>query len=173
MILILLTLSWRRYLSHRNQSIYLHRKSIDCSLYDRDLRHERVNQLCGITCLLVIHRFFVLWLESYYFILWLSFLCLWSLFVTLSFAFFDPLVKIIKIHGFNEPGRLISYVLLVFWNSFWGSVRYLTTEVAVWSWAISFFLQTLTGGCNYVRLPNFELSLSLQIPATTLVKHVF
>ena len=87
--------------------------------------------------------------------------------------FFDPLVKIIKIDGFNEPGRLISYVLLVFWNSFWGSVHYLTTEVAVWSWAISFFLQTLTGGCNYVRLPNFELSLCLQIPATTLVKHVF
>ena len=129
--------------------------------------------MSGITCLLVIHRFFVLWLESYYFILWLSFLCLWSLFVTLSFAFFWSSSENHKNWWIYEPGRLMSYVLLVFWNSFWDSVHYLTTEVAVWSWAISFFLQTLTGGCNYVRLPNFELSLSLQIPATTLVKHVF
>ena len=38
----LLTLSWRRSLSYRNQSINLQRKSTDWFLYDRDLRHERV-----------------------------------------------------------------------------------------------------------------------------------
>ena len=38
----ILTLSWRRSLSHRNQSIDLLRKSMDWFLYDRDLRHERV-----------------------------------------------------------------------------------------------------------------------------------
>ena len=36
------TLSWRRSLSYRNQSIDLHRKSMDWFLYDRELRHERV-----------------------------------------------------------------------------------------------------------------------------------
>ena len=38
-----LTLSWRRSLSHRNQSIDLLCKSMDWFLYDRDLRHESVN----------------------------------------------------------------------------------------------------------------------------------
>ena len=38
----LLTLSWQSSLSHRNQSIALQIKSMDWSLYDRDLRHERV-----------------------------------------------------------------------------------------------------------------------------------
>ena len=38
-----LTLSWRRPLSYRNQSIYFRRKSMDWSLYDNCLRHERVN----------------------------------------------------------------------------------------------------------------------------------
>ena len=37
-----LTLSWRRTLSYRNQSIYLLYKLMDWFLYDRDLRHERV-----------------------------------------------------------------------------------------------------------------------------------
>ena len=43
-----LTLSWWRCLSYRNQSIYLLCKSIDWFLYDRNLRHERVNLLCYI-----------------------------------------------------------------------------------------------------------------------------
>ena len=37
-----LTLSWRRPLSYRNQSIDLLHKSIDWFLYDNGLRHERV-----------------------------------------------------------------------------------------------------------------------------------
>ena len=37
-----LTLSLRRSLSHRNQSIYLQSKSMDWFLYYRDVRHERV-----------------------------------------------------------------------------------------------------------------------------------
>ena len=40
---ISLTLSWQRTLSCRNQSINLHSKSMDWSIYDKDLRHERVN----------------------------------------------------------------------------------------------------------------------------------
>ena len=39
-----LTLSWRRPLSCRNQSIDLLGKSMDWFLFDNDLRHERVNQ---------------------------------------------------------------------------------------------------------------------------------
>ena len=38
-----LTLSWRRLLSYRNQSIDLLRKSVDWFLYDNSLRYERVN----------------------------------------------------------------------------------------------------------------------------------
>ena len=38
-----LTLSWRRFLSYRNQSTDLLSKSMDWFLYDRNLRHERVN----------------------------------------------------------------------------------------------------------------------------------
>ena len=38
-----LTLSWRRPLSYRNQSIDLLYKSVDWFLYDNSLRHERVN----------------------------------------------------------------------------------------------------------------------------------
>ena len=37
-----LTLSFRRSLSYRNQSIDLQSKSMDWFLYDSDLRHERV-----------------------------------------------------------------------------------------------------------------------------------
>ena len=48
-----LTLSWRRPLSYRNQSIDLHSKSMDWFLYDNCLRHERVKLL---TSNLVIHR---------------------------------------------------------------------------------------------------------------------
>ena len=41
---ILLTLSWRRSPSYRNQSIDLLCKSIDWFLCDRDLLHERVKE---------------------------------------------------------------------------------------------------------------------------------
>ena len=41
---ISLTLSWRRSLSHRNQSIDLLSKLIDWFLQERNLLHERVNQ---------------------------------------------------------------------------------------------------------------------------------
>ena len=44
--LIVLTLSWRRPLSYRNQSIDLLRKSVDWFLYDNGLRHEKL-KLCG------------------------------------------------------------------------------------------------------------------------------
>ena len=37
-----LTISWRRPLSYRNQSIYLQSKSMDWFLYDNGLGHERV-----------------------------------------------------------------------------------------------------------------------------------
>ena len=40
-----LTLSWRRPLSYRNQSIDLLRKSVDWFLYDYGLRDERVNKI--------------------------------------------------------------------------------------------------------------------------------
>ena len=40
--LSILTLSWRRPLSYRNQAIDLLRKSMDWFLYDMGLRHERV-----------------------------------------------------------------------------------------------------------------------------------
>ena len=38
-----LTLSWRRSLPYRNQSIDLQSKSVDWFLYDRDFLNERVN----------------------------------------------------------------------------------------------------------------------------------
>ena len=41
-----LTLSKRRFLSHRNQSIHLLCKSMDWFLYDKDHRHERFNRGC-------------------------------------------------------------------------------------------------------------------------------
>ena len=47
-----LTLSWRRSLSYRNQSIYLQSKSIDWFLYDRYLRHEGVKLSLGLKELL-------------------------------------------------------------------------------------------------------------------------
>ena len=40
-----LTLSWRRPISYRNQSIDLRSKSMDWFLYDIGLRHERVNSV--------------------------------------------------------------------------------------------------------------------------------
>ena len=51
-----LTLSWRRSLLYKNQSIDLPFKSMDWFIYDRDLRHERVKNVLLfdsklITCL--------------------------------------------------------------------------------------------------------------------------
>ena len=43
-----LTLSWRRPLSYRSQSIDLRSESIDYSLYDNGLRHERVNAILRV-----------------------------------------------------------------------------------------------------------------------------
>ena len=40
------TLSWQRSLLYRNQFIGLQWKSMGWYLYDRDLRHERVNPSC-------------------------------------------------------------------------------------------------------------------------------
>ena len=40
---ILLTFSWRRSLSYRDQSTDLQSKSMDWYLHDRDLHYERVN----------------------------------------------------------------------------------------------------------------------------------
>ena len=40
---LILTHSWRRSLSYRNQSIDLQTKSMDSFLYNRDLRRERFN----------------------------------------------------------------------------------------------------------------------------------
>ena len=42
-----LTLSWRRPISYRNQSIDLLRKSMDWFLYDIGLRHERVKKIAS------------------------------------------------------------------------------------------------------------------------------
>ena len=47
-----LTLSWRRQLSYRNQSIDLLGKSMDWSLYDTGLRHERVKSVKKIFLIL-------------------------------------------------------------------------------------------------------------------------
>ena len=43
-----LTLSWRRPLSYRNQSIDLQSKSLDWFLYDNGFRHERVKALRSV-----------------------------------------------------------------------------------------------------------------------------
>ena len=45
LICFLLTLSWQRPLSYRNQSIDLRSKSMDWFLYNNSLRHERINPL--------------------------------------------------------------------------------------------------------------------------------
>ena len=53
-----LTLSWRRPLSYRNQSIDLLRKPMDWFLFDNGLRHERVNQYISV---------WSLWYRVYFF----------------------------------------------------------------------------------------------------------
>ena len=52
--LIYLTLSWRRSLSYRNHSIDLLFKSVDWFLYERDLRHEKVNASFTSPCTLLL-----------------------------------------------------------------------------------------------------------------------
>ena len=47
---IIITLSWRRSPSYRNQSIDWQRKSMDWFLYDRDLDHERVDEWNSFLC---------------------------------------------------------------------------------------------------------------------------
>ena len=42
-VILYLTLSWRRPLSYRNQTIDLLHKSMDWFRYDNGLRHEKVN----------------------------------------------------------------------------------------------------------------------------------
>ena len=44
-VVLRLTLSWRRPLLYRNQSIDLIRKSMDWFPYDNGLRHERVKRI--------------------------------------------------------------------------------------------------------------------------------
>ena len=44
----LLTMTWRRPLSYRNQSNDLRAKSMDWFLYDNGLRHKRVNRCIGL-----------------------------------------------------------------------------------------------------------------------------
>ena len=52
-----LTLSWRRSLSYRNQSIDLHSKSMDWSLNNRYLGHERVSDLANILSIYSLYEF--------------------------------------------------------------------------------------------------------------------
>ena len=56
---ISLNVSRRRSLSYRNESIDLQNKSMDWFLYDKDLRHERVNKCEGI--LLKLYFYIVLY----------------------------------------------------------------------------------------------------------------
>ena len=60
----LLSLSRQRSLSYRNQSINLLCKSMDWFLYDRDLRHERVN---GIKAIMAINPIKVGFFERRFF----------------------------------------------------------------------------------------------------------
>ena len=53
----LLTVSWRRPLSYRNQSIDLLCKSMDWFLYNNSLRHEWVKQLIDV----VVSLYFLTW----------------------------------------------------------------------------------------------------------------
>ena len=39
-------LSWRKSLSYRSEPIHLQNRSMDWFLYDRNLRHERVKNIC-------------------------------------------------------------------------------------------------------------------------------
>ena len=69
------TLSWQRSSSYRNQSIDLFCRSMDCLLYNRDLRHERFK-----TLFIHIHRRSVLtcckaeFVFFFFFVFYLAFL---------------------------------------------------------------------------------------------------
>ena len=70
-----LTLSWRRSLLYRNQSIDLQSKSLDWSLYDRNFRHARVKwQLPRGVYRTQSEPIFT---KSYVLDVWLGFECLW------------------------------------------------------------------------------------------------
>ena len=58
-----LTLSWQKSLSYRNKYIDLQSKSVDWFLYDRDLCHERVNDI------LFISRFWCSTADRYMFVI--------------------------------------------------------------------------------------------------------
>ena len=85
-----LTLSWRRPLSYRNQSIHLQSKSVHCFLYDNGLRHERVNanikhQSCGKKINFPYTLFHMFWLRQK---LTLKSLLLWLVwFVVINYPF--------------------------------------------------------------------------------------
>ena len=64
--LLSLTLSWRRLISYRNQSIDLRSKSIDRFLYDIGRRHERVNT----TFEHIPHHFLAFLILEYVFVCW-------------------------------------------------------------------------------------------------------
>ena len=67
MPLVCLTISWRRFLSHTNQSIDLLCKSKEWILYDRDLRHVRVKYFVkGTLVSTSIHSF--CWKILFYFV---------------------------------------------------------------------------------------------------------
>ena len=55
---LFLTLSWRRPISHRNQSINLLCKSMDWFLYDIGLRREKVNRFISFGWVLKLHQTF-------------------------------------------------------------------------------------------------------------------
>ena len=59
-----LTLSWRRPISYRNQSIDLQSKSMDWFLYNIGLRHERVNLSIMVKNQSYLH-FLVIYLQLY------------------------------------------------------------------------------------------------------------
>ena len=70
LVILCLTLSWRRSLSYRNQSIDLLCKSMDWFLYDRDLCHEKVNVgdinlfLCNVPILCCLKIKNILWFSG-------------------------------------------------------------------------------------------------------------
>ena len=69
--LALLSLSWRRLLSCRNQSIDLQRKWTDWFLYDRALRHERVkNRRRVAQCHWKIFTLLIKWLKLQWPAMW-------------------------------------------------------------------------------------------------------
>ena len=63
---VCLTLSWRRPLSYRNQSIDLLSKSMDWFLYDSSLRHERVKTISFLITTKSAENLKLLWFETWH-----------------------------------------------------------------------------------------------------------